>query len=162
MTGPTDAAADSEIVVRVARADDFEAALALAPRLGEGVAAWRDPVEVQQAVARWVRESFDRGAEQGRTVFVAELGGVVVGFVAAEVKQHWSDGRDAYIGELAVRPDVERRGVGRALVEAVADWARGRGLAHLTLDTGAANHRARRFYAGLGFAVEDVRLTTPL
>jgi GNAT superfamily N-acetyltransferase len=42
------------------------------------------------------------------------------------------------------------------------EWGRDRGRDHLTLDTGAANGRARAFYAGLGYVEEDVKLTKPL
>jgi len=56
----------------------------------------------------------------------------------------------------------ERRGIGTLLVRAADEWARGRGFARLTLETGAANHTARAFYAALGFQEEDVRLTRTL
>ncbi len=57
---------------------------------------------------------------------------------------------------------AERRGVGAALVAAAEDWASQRGLARITLETGAANLGARRFYAALGYADEDVRLSKPV
>jgi ribosomal protein S18 acetylase RimI-like enzyme len=37
-----------------------------------------------------------------------------------------------------------------------------RGIAAITLETGAANEPARAFYAALGFAEESVRLTLRL
>lgn len=40
--------------------------------------------------------------------------------------------------------------------------ARDYGLAHLTLHTGAYNTNARAFYAAIGFAEEEVRLTRPI
>lgn len=92
-------------------AGDRAGVLHLAPRLAEGVAAWRDPADVAEQV-------------------VAE--------------------------------GQERRGIGRLLVEAVVAWADADGLSTVTLETGAANAPARRFYAGLGFAEEDVRLALPL
>jgi GNAT superfamily N-acetyltransferase len=52
--------------------------------------------------------------------------------------------------------------VGRSLVAAAEAWARERGLSRITLETGAANSAARAFYAALGFAEEDVRLTRTL
>ena len=42
---------------------------------------------------------------------------------------------------------------------AAEGWARGRGLENLTLHTGIFNAEARAFYASLGFAEEEVRLT---
>jgi ribosomal protein S18 acetylase RimI-like enzyme len=75
---------------------------------------------------------------------------------------HWAGDRDAYIGELAVAPHAARRGIGRALVATASAWAEQRGLASVTLQTGSANAAARAFYAALGFAEEEVRLTLPL
>ena len=48
------------------------------------------------------------------------------------------------------------------LIGAAEDWARERGLVHLTLETGAGNRTARAFYAALGFLEEDVRLAKRL
>jgi ribosomal protein S18 acetylase RimI-like enzyme len=45
---------------------------------------------------------------------------------------------------------------------AAEDWSRQRGLAYLTLETGAKNGRAREFYRRGGFEEEDVRLTQRL
>ncbi|MFD0884420.1 GNAT family N-acetyltransferase [Streptosporangium algeriense] len=90
--------------------EDRDAVLALAPRLAEGVAAWRD----------------------------------------------------AYVGELVVSSEAERTGVGSALMAAAESWARAHGLCRMTLETGAANLRARAFYRSLGFADEDVRLSKPI
>ncbi|HEU0223387.1 MAG TPA: GNAT family N-acetyltransferase [Paracoccaceae bacterium] len=56
-----------------------------------------------------------------------------------------------YLGKLAVRPDRQGRGIGRALVAAAEAEARARGLAALELQTRielAANHAA---FARLGF-----------
>jgi ribosomal protein S18 acetylase RimI-like enzyme len=148
--------------VRPYSPDDREAVLALAPRLTEGVAAWRDPDTVLDAVVEWVRGSIDAAAEPDHLVLVADANGRIVGFVTAVERRHWSGGTDAYIGELVVDATVEGRGVGRALVDAVRAWARTRGLDAITLETGAANARARGFYAAIGFAEEGVRLTTLL
>jgi GNAT superfamily N-acetyltransferase len=45
---------------------------------------------------------------------------------------------------------------------AAEDWARERGLGLLVLDTGAANTRARAFYARHGYTEESVRRTKVL
>jgi ribosomal protein S18 acetylase RimI-like enzyme len=63
---------------------------------------------------------------------------------------------------LVVREEAEGCGVGRALVEACAHWARQQGYALLVLQTGVTNTRARAFYERLGFLEEDIRLTKPL
>jgi GNAT superfamily N-acetyltransferase len=70
--------------------------------------------------------------------------------------------RDAYIGKLVVADRASRRGIGRALVAAADAWARDHDLRNLTLHASAYNVSARAFYADLGFAEEEVRLTRPI
>jgi ribosomal protein S18 acetylase RimI-like enzyme len=141
---------------------DRESVLALAPRLTEGVAGWRDPDAVLDAVVGWVRESIETAGDPDHLVLVAEVDGHAVGFVTAVESRHWSGSADAYIGELVVDSAVEGQDIGRALVDAVREWAKVRGLGAVTLETGAANVRARGFYAAIGFAEEGVRLTSVL
>jgi ribosomal protein S18 acetylase RimI-like enzyme len=131
----------------------------LSPRLAIGVAAWRNPDRVLTAVRRWIEDALAASNDDGRAVFVAKKGRRVVGVVTAEQREHWSGDADAYVGELITASDVEGRGVGRALLEAVEVWARDRRLGCVTLETGAANERARGFYQHLGYRQEDVRLT---
>jgi ribosomal protein S18 acetylase RimI-like enzyme len=57
---------------------------------------------------------------------------------------------------------MEGRGVGRALLAAAEDWAAGRGLAYITLETGTGNDRARHFYECAGYKGEEIRLTKPV
>jgi GNAT superfamily N-acetyltransferase len=52
---------------------------------------------------------------------------------------------------MSVAPGAPTRHFGSALVEAVADWARARGLARLILDGGAPNAPAIALYTHLGF-----------
>ena len=145
--------------VRPYEEGDRPAVLALTPRLTEGVAPWRAPDAVLAAVAGWVLEALERSAEPGRFTFVADVNSEVIGFVSGEERTHWSGQRELYVGELAVSPRYEGRGVGRALVDAVIDHAKRSGLTTITLDTGAANAPARAFYRRLGFQEEDVKLT---
>ncbi len=136
--------------------------MALAPRLGEGVADWRDPDAVRGAVRTWVAGSLDTAEHAGRAVLVAVAGQELLGLVAVSERRHFSGQLDGYVGELVVAASAVRRGVGSALMAAAEDWARRRGLCLLTLETGAANRAARAFYEALGYAEEDVRLTKSL
>jgi ribosomal protein S18 acetylase RimI-like enzyme len=150
------------VVVRVYEAPDRDGVLALVERLQEGVAPWRDAAAVRAALDEWVREAVDSDAADARVVFVAEEESEVIGFATASTRRHFAGDIDAYVGELAVARHFERRGVGRRLMAATEEWARRQGLACVSLDTGAANARARAFYAALGYEEEDVRLTKRL
>ena len=150
---------NSDIVIRPAADDDQEAIFALAPRLAEGVAPWRDAGMARAAGQRWLRDSIAAAAAGDGAVFVAADGGTIVGVISVKASRHFTGERDGYIGELAVAERAARRGIGSALIEAAEGWARERGLVNLTLQTGALNTGARAFYAALGFAEEEVRLT---
>ena len=159
------------IAIRPAREDDREQVLALAPRLTEGAAAWRAQGAVLTAATGWLGTSLDDAALAGSAaMYVAcverevasgdvAVSGRVVGVVSVSRNRHFTGDDDAYIGELAVAPDVVRAGVGRQLVRAAEAWARREGLRRVSLHTGAANATARAFYDVLGFREEDVRLT---
>jgi ribosomal protein S18 acetylase RimI-like enzyme len=145
--------------IRPYRPADREQVMAIAPRLAEWVATWRDPAAVLDAVHGWVRGSIEACGQPGHAVYVAADGDDVVGFVSVSEREHFTGQVDAYVGELAVRSGQERRGIATALMGAAQAWAADRGRPFLTLDTGAANRPARNLYRALGFGEEDVRLT---
>ncbi len=57
-------------------------------------------------------------------------------------------GRVGYVFSVATDPDARRRGYARACMEALLDWFRERGAAHVDLNASA---EAEPLYAGLGF-----------
>jgi ribosomal protein S18 acetylase RimI-like enzyme len=160
---------EDTVSIRPATAADRAGVVALAPRLAEGVAPWRSQREAREAGRRWLEGSLDDAAAGTSAVFVAVDAGQfpsaragVVGVLSIRPSQHFTGEHDGYIGELVVAKHAGRRGIGRSLVAAAEAWARDQGLAHLTLHTGTYNTRARAFYAALGFAEEEVRLTRPV
>jgi ribosomal protein S18 acetylase RimI-like enzyme len=155
-------AGESTIEIRPYRPADRDRVLALAPRLTEWVASWRDPAAVLAAAQGWVKDSLDAAARPGHAVYVAATGDSIAGVVTVSERAHFTGQADAYVGELAVQPGMERRGIARRLMAAAEAWAAGRGLPFLTLETGAANKPARGFYQALGYLEEDVRLTKAL
>jgi GNAT superfamily N-acetyltransferase len=56
------------------------------------------------------------------------------------------------VHDLAVVSDYRGKGIGRRLLEAVADHGRTLGCCKLTLETQENNHRAQRLYKSVGFA----------
>jgi GNAT superfamily N-acetyltransferase len=141
---------------------DAAALLALSTRLMSGVAPWREPEAVREAVIGWVSNSIDRTDPDRRPIFVAESAGTIVGFVTAGTQEHWAGALDAYVGELVIDPRLARRGLGRRLMERAERWAREQGYTRLTVQTGAGNAPALGFYTALGYEPEDVSLSKPL
>ena len=66
--------------------------------------------------------------------------------VSLAEREHFTGDLDAYIGELVTDSAAKGSGAGQALMAAAEKWAASRGLSRITLETGARNHRARRFY----------------
>ena len=66
-----------------------------------------------------------------------------------------------HLEELDVHPLHGRRGIGRALVEAVCVWARDQGYAAITLTTYRDIPWNAPFYAGLGFTALEAEELTP-
>ena len=56
-----------------------------------------------------------------------------------------------YIAELYVIENMRGRGVGRALIAACEDWARGRGLKVMMIGVLTRNTRAHAVYRGAGY-----------
>jgi ribosomal protein S18 acetylase RimI-like enzyme len=138
---------------------DRRQVMALAPRLTEWVASWRDPAAVLPAVQSWVRDSIEALSQPGHAVYVAAVGDGIVGLVTVSERTHFTGQVDACVGELAVQAGMERRGIATQLMAAAEAWAADRALSFLTLETGAANQPARSLYSALGYREEDVRLT---
>ena len=141
---------------------DHDSVMALADRLTAGAASWRDRTRWLAVVRGWVAESISAADTPMHAMYVAVVDDHVVGFVAVSTRMHFTGALDAYVGELVVNSDVERRGVGRMLLEAAETWARDQGFTTVTLDTGAANTAARAFYLAAGFVEEDIRLAKRL
>ena len=60
-------------------------------------------------------------------------------------------GLDYYIKDVIVRPEYQKKGIGRALTEACIECARELGYLQLELEVVADNHRATELYRSVGF-----------
>lgn len=147
------------VAIRDLEDKDHPAIRHMAARLTRGVAPWRRQDKVSDAVEGWVEDALHTADPGSNPVLVAEVDGVVVGFISGGVREHWTGDLDAYISELAVEEEYVRCGVGRSLVSALEEWAEKRGFRRITLETGSRNTDALDFYKQLGFELEEVVLT---
>lgn len=148
-----------DVQIRTVAARDHGSVLQLAPRLLIGVDPSRPPDHVWEAVQGWVKDSLAAAGTDRHDGWVAVVDEAVVGFVSVAEEKHWSGETDAWIGELVVDERHEGRGVGRALLATVEQWATEHGLRHVRLSTGAANQGARAFYEKVGYQLSEVTLT---
>jgi GNAT superfamily N-acetyltransferase len=142
--------------IRAVREDDWQAMRDIRlEALREAPAAFGSTYarEVVFTEADWRR----RASGYGFFAFLPDLGDLPVGLAggidegagAAELVSMW------------VRPQARGRKVGAALVMAVADWARGRGLSQLNLWVTDGNQAARALYERCGFTPGGERQPLP-
>jgi aminoglycoside 6'-N-acetyltransferase I len=119
-------------------------------------ALWEECPDEEQ-----VREIEEISGNDGLEVFFAERpGGGLCGFLEASIRP-WADGCETrpvgYIEGWYVDPDMRRRGLGRALVEAAEAWARSRGCHQMASDAELWNEVSHRAHGALGYG-ETARL----
>ena len=139
------------VTIRDARPDDSEVLAALLGELG------------YPATAEAVRSRLERLGIVGDRVVVADSDSEVVGLAHLQVTPTMEHDRPAAkIGALVVAEAHRGEGIGRALVEALADEARVRGCALLFLTTSARRTDAHEFYRRVGLEETGKRFTKTL
>jgi ribosomal-protein-alanine N-acetyltransferase len=88
---------------------------------------------------------FIRG--RGAKTWVAEASGEIIAFLVAGSER----GRVGHIVTIDVVAGWRRRGVGRALMDAVERWGEDEGLRVIYLETAVSNEVAQTFYLARGY-----------
>lgn len=104
---------------------------------------------IERAVfaAPWSRRSFEAELEGGASVpWVAERGGEVAAYLIS-----WRVADELHIGNIAVAPALQRRGIGRELLAFCLAEASSRGIGYATLEVRVSNDRAIKLYEAFGF-----------
>jgi len=155
VTSPTQA-----VRVRAATAADAPFVMGLVPAFVDfGLPAGRDPDEIASAFARDLQQALDGRA----AVFVAEDdGGTPLGFIHLQTLPDLTGRPRAHVGDVAVAPAAQGRGVGRKLMAFAESWAREHGHDRIGLAAFTTNERAIRFYEQLGYAPQLVAMTKAL
>ena len=89
-------------------------------------------------------------AEPGAHLLVAYEEGELAGFVSGVEVTHPDKGTEMFLYELAVDEAFRRRGYGRALIEALAALARGRGCVGMFVFVDDDNEAGRAAYRSAG------------
>jgi orotidine-5'-phosphate decarboxylase len=120
------------------------------------------PADEESVVLLWLRTALEESPEGARAsiadklavqpqlFLVGGLDGRVVGTVLAGY-----DGHRGWLHRVAVDPDFQKRGIGRALVIAAERALEALGCPKLNLQVRGGNEAVLGFYERLGFRVED-------
>lgn len=92
--------------------------------------------------------NLDKGREK---VFVAEVNGIVAGYIHAEIYQTLYFEPMINILGLAVSSEFRRRGIGRMLLKYAEYWANEVGINKIRLNSGASRKEAHSFYRAMGY-----------
>jgi len=114
---------------------------------GDRAALVRLDEEVFGPIWRW---SSARLSEAGGQMWLARCDGEIVGYFSLG----WF-GDTAFLARLAVKPSWQGQGIGRALLEGVASWAREAAIPMVTLTTFRDVPWNAPWYARMGFEVVD-------
>jgi GNAT superfamily N-acetyltransferase len=139
--------------VRRIRADEGLRLRALRLRaLADAPTAFGSTLEREEAFGDevWHERAATGAAGAARATYVAGDGDRWVGIATGLADD--ADAPDATLVGMFVEPAARGRGIGRALVEAVADWARCIGAPRLRLWVTSTNAAALALYARSGFA----------
>jgi GNAT superfamily N-acetyltransferase len=135
-------------VVRRSVPEDWLASKQLRLRaLADSPSAFSSSLEHELAYADDVWRS---RIESAATFFAVGDDGTFVGSVTGIDDRHEAGGRE--VVAMWVAPEWRARGVGRALMDAVLEWARAEGAASVALWVADGNDAARRLYERCGFA----------
>jgi GNAT superfamily N-acetyltransferase len=129
-----------DLVTRIITPDDADAAAELSEQLGY-------PVPCPEMKRRI--EEFATFADD--VIYVACLGGKVVGWIHVGVARRFQTEPRAEIGGLVVSSRVRSAGIGRRLVVCAEEWARSRGLKSMVVRSAIARERAHNFYLREGY-----------
>jgi GNAT superfamily N-acetyltransferase len=141
------------VEIRVAKSDDREAVLDLVADFVGFFASLRGEQHVTAPETREKqRRLFDRMLLDDRVeLLVADEGGRLVGFADVLLLPILQTGDvEAKVEDLFVIDELRGRGVGGAILDAVADFCRGRGIEVFTLTSGLDLEDAHRFYEKRG------------
>ena len=114
------------------------------------IALWPDEDAVQIT-----REAPTLLTQPDMLVVVAREGETVIGFTEAAIRRDYVNGCEtspvAFVEGIYVSPGQRRRGVARAMIAAVEDWARRQGLSELAADALLDNAQSHAMHNALGF-----------
>ena len=153
--------------IRFAKNADIPALIRLLKQVG------RIHYEGRPDIFRADAQKYDEAAleallqDQNRPILVAEKDGQVLGYAFCVIQNTAGDPvlqdvKTVYIDDLCVEETCRGGGVGKALYNAVLDYAREIGAYNVTLNVWAKNESALKFYEKMGLMPQKYGMETIL
>jgi ribosomal protein S18 acetylase RimI-like enzyme len=138
---------------------DREFILGLLPRFVEfGLPPWREAESINRTNANLLEAALEALPADSAILVAEDNAGTPLGFIHLQTNSDYFSGEPyAYISDVAVAPQGEGQGIGRALMLAAEAWANQQGYGLLALYVFAQNERAKRLYESLGYAQEIIK-----
>ncbi len=136
-----------DTTIREAQLEDVPALATLCAQLGYSVTL----EELQERLPGFL------GREDAWVAVATDSRNRVLGWMQLGETSSLVDGVGAQIMGLVVDERFRRGGVGRRLVAAAREWAKGRGHAQLSVRSNAARKGAHDFYPSLGFRLKKTQ-----
>ncbi len=128
----------------------------------DSVPALRQPQELMVHLA--LSRLLEIVENQSHVTLIAEADGVPAGFLLLldDLPDEVTTTPQAFVAYMAVEPELQGRGVGKALLAAAESEAKRRGLPYISLMVTEDNGAARRLYERGGYVTERRLLCKPL
>jgi ribosomal protein S18 acetylase RimI-like enzyme len=154
---------NATVTIRRGKRRDREFVIDLGQRVAStSISSLRDtlPQQVQSAFRNLAEYVWTRDHD----TLIAEAGGRALGFALAiyDLPDEVSLTEQAFVAYMAVEPEAQRRGAGRALLSEVERLAAERGLSYVSLMVTEENDAARGLYERAGFGTERRMMTKPI
>lgn len=158
-----------EVMIRPATADDAPAVARLWEQL---VAFHREldgdlPPATRDGAQRYAKSLAERVDDSHTCTYVAEIeGGTIIGYVLGVVvdfpPEMFEQEPSGFLADIFVEQRYRQYGVGKALVEALAEWFSARGLAYFEWHVAARNQAGLGFWKALGGREVMIRMRADL
>jgi len=153
-----------EVVIRPAAASDTVAIGKLWEQLVEYHRGLDDdmPQATTQGAQLYGRNLSSRLEDPHTRVLVAEVGGRIVGYALGVVvdlmPEIFEQETSGFLADIYVEDTYRRQGIGRELVDTMADWFREQSVRYVDWHVAASNHAARAFWEKLGARPWQIRM----
>lgn len=145
-------------MLELAVESDRETVNLLARQVHAMHAAWRP--DIYEMVEELYPQERFREAVKDRALYVARLGGVIVGYVSLKIRTYDWPGlvkrKVMCIDEIAVEESLRNQGIGTAMMEDVHALAEAFGCTDLQLGVYPQNDAAVAFYQKCGFTIRSI------